>query len=73
MSTRVHHFIENLPDGYHISIWAIENRRKVALRKAGQEVLDITNIYRSKPCREALKRLPDSLDELRVMATVADI
>jgi hypothetical protein len=73
MSTRVHHFIENLPDGYHLSIWAIEDRRKVTLRKAGQHVLDITSIYRSKPCREALKRLPDSLPELRVMLTVAEI
>lgn len=73
MSPGINYFVENLPDGYHAVTWAIEGRREVMLRKAGQDVLDITNIYRSKPCRESLKRLPDSLPELRVMVTVGDI
>ncbi len=73
MSARVHYSIEHLPGGYLVSTWAIEDRREVTLLKAGQQVLDITPIYSTEACREALKRLPHSLPELRVMVTVGQI
>ena len=65
--------MEHLPDGYLVSTWVIEDRREVTLRKGGKQVLDITRIYRTDTCKEALQRLPDSLHELRVMVMVAQI
>jgi hypothetical protein len=53
--------------------WYIDGLRDATLWSEGRKVLNITKIYASEECREALQRLPDSFPELQVMVTVSEI
>jgi len=58
---------------YCVVTWNDTDRQNHWLTRDSQRVMDLTSVYHLKQCKHALNRLPDSLDELKALVTLASI